>query len=148
MPKFKDYADSTYTVKMKKPKKVQMTNPETMRLKTYKRKRVMVTSVAPEKRSFRNIPKYADGKNKVDFKDWLGIKPGGEAKASNGNTISSYGKSSNGKWYGWSHRGVGGFKVGDVVKTTTAGNVDQEEYTIKTDDQARQAAIDYAEDVS
>ena len=146
MPKFKDYADSTFTVKMKKPKKVKELNPNTLRDKTYKRTRVMVTSVPPEKRSTKNIPKYADGSAKVDYKDWLGIKPGGEAKASNGNTINSYGKSSNGKWYGWSHRAMYGFQVGDKIKPTDAGS--DKEYTIKTDDQARQAAIDFAEDVS
>ena len=74
MPKFKEYSDNSYTVKMRKPKKVKELNPNTLRDKTYKRTRVMVTSVPPEKRSFKNIPKYADGRMKVDFKDWLMIK--------------------------------------------------------------------------
>ena len=147
MPKFKEYAANTYTVRLRKPKKVKELNPETLRNKTYKRQRVMVTSVSPEKRTTRNIPKYADGSAKVSHTEWLGIKTGDPGKASNGNTVSTYGKSTNGKWYGWSHRAMYGFKVGDTVKTTDAGSKDKE-YTIKTDDQARQAAIDFAEDVS
>jgi len=146
MPKFGEYANNSYTVKMRKPKKVKELNPNTLRDKTYKRTRVMVTSVSPEKRSFKNIPKYADGRDKVDFKEWLMIK--GE-KRTDTSQINTYGKSqADNKWYGWSHRAVNGFAIGDVIKPTTAGNVDQKEYTIKTDDQARQAAIDFAKDVS
>lgn len=145
MSKFKDFADNNYTVKMRKPKKVKELNPNTLRDKTYKRTRVMVTSVPPEKRSFKNIPKYSDGRDKVDFKEWLMIK--GE-KRTDTSQINTYGKSqADNKWYGWSHRAVNGFAIGDVIKPTTA-NVDQKEYTIKTDDQARQAAIDFAKDVS
>lgn len=148
MPKFQEYADNTYTVNMRKPKKVKDLNPKTNRMKTFKRVRKMITSVPPEKRSTRNMPTYADGRAKVTHQEWLGIKTEGPAKARSGNTVSSFGKAANGKWYGWSHRAMGSFKVGDTVKSTTCGNVDQEEYTIKTDDQARQAAIDFAEDVS
>ncbi len=145
MPKFKEYSDNSYTVKMRKPKKVKELNPNTLRDKTYKRTRVMVTSVPPEKRSFKNIPKYADGRMKVDFKDWLMIK--GE-KRTDTSQVNTYGKSqADGKWYGWSHRAVNGFAIGDVVKPTDAGSNDKE-YTIKTDDQARQAAIDFAAEVS
>lgn len=145
MTKFKEYADNSYTVKMRKPKKVKELNPNTLRDKTYKRTRVMVTAVAPEKRSFKNIPKYADGREKVDFKDWLMIK--GE-KRTDTSQVNTYGKSqADNKWYGWSNRAVNGFAIGDVVKPTDAGNNDKE-YTIKTDDQARQAAIDFAAEVS
>lgn len=145
MTKFKEYSDKTWTVKMKKPKKVKEMNPNTLRDKTYKRQRTMVTTVSPEARSFKNIPKYADGKSKVDFRDWLGIK--GE-KVHSKDAVPSYGKAENGKWYGWSHRAVYGFKSGDVVKSDAAGNNTGKEYTIKTDDQAKQAAIDFAKEVS
>lgn len=151
MPKFKEFADKSWTVKMLKPKKVKELNPNTLRDKTYKRVRTMTTTVPPEKRSTKNIPTYANGGCKVRHQDWLGLtKPEGitQAKASNGNNISSFGKSTNGKWYGWSHRAMYGFKVGDTVKPTDAGNVGKDEYTIKTDDQAMQAAVDFAEDVS
>lgn len=145
MTKFKDYADSTYTVKMKKPKKVKELNPNTLRDKTYKRTRVMVTSVTPEKRTTKNVPKYADGSRKVHTTEWLGIKP---EKTKPSNAIGTYGKSTNGKWYGWSHRAINGFQTGDKVSTGAAGNTSGNDYTIKNDDQAKQAAIDFAEDVS
>jgi len=148
VPKFKDVADNMYTVNMRKPKKVKDLNPKTNRIKTFKRVMKLTTTVAPEDRSTKNMPTYADGRSKVTHTEWLGIKSEEPGKARNGNTVSSYGKSTNGKWYGWSHRAMYGFKVGDTIKPTDAGNVDQDEYTIKTDDQARQAAIDFAEDVS
>jgi hypothetical protein len=142
--KFKEYADGTYTVKMKKPEKVKELNPNTLRTKTYKRVRVMVTSIAPEKRTLKNVPKYTDGHEKVRPNDWLMIKGEKRTDTSNSNT---YGKSdADGKWYGWSHRAMYGFGIGDTVKPTDAGS--DKEYTIKTDDQARQAAIDFAEEVS
>ena len=32
------------------------------------------------------------------------------------NKVCSIGKSANGKWYGWSHRAIYGFSIGDIVK--------------------------------
>lgn len=148
MPKFKDVVDDIHTVNMRKPKKVKDLNPKTNRMKTFKRVRKLATQIDPVDRTTKNMPTYADGRAKVTHTEWLGIKNDGPGKASNGNTISSYGKSTNGKWYGWSHRAMYGFKVGDKITPTDAGNVDKEPYTIKTDDQAMQAAIDFAEDVS
>jgi hypothetical protein len=140
MPKFKDHVDNTWTVKMKKPKKVKELNPETLRNKTYRRTNHLVTSIPPEKRSFKNIPKYADGREKVDFKDWLEIDA---EKTKDSHAVATFGKSkADGKYYGWSHRAVGGFGIGDTVKK------DGEEYTIKTDDEAKQAAMDFADEVS
>ena len=52
-----------------------------------------------------------------------------------------------GKWYGWSHRAIAGFGVGDTVKDDTCGNT-KGEYVIKTDDQAKKVAIDFAKDIS
>lgn len=77
--------------------------------------------------------------------EWLGIKP---EKTKPSNAIGTYGKSTNGKWYGWSHRAINGFQTGDKVSTGAAGNTSGNDYTIKNDDQAKQAAIDFAEDVS
>ena len=103
------------------------------------------TNIPPSKRSFENLPKYADGKSKVRFQDWLMIKGEGESK--NPPRSHYFGKSENGKWYGWSHRAVYGFKPGDKVTKNTCGSGGKE-YTIKTDDQARQTAINFAKDVS
>ena len=141
--KFKEYDEKTWTVKKKHPKKVKELNPNTLRTKTYKRSDYTTTEIAPEKRSLKNIPKYADGKDKVDFKDWLGIKA---EKRDPSHSVATFGKGQDGKWYGWSHRAIGSFSVGDVVKPNVLDN--EKEFTIKTDDEARQAAIDYAESVS
>jgi hypothetical protein len=95
------------------------------------------TNVAPEKRSLKNLPKYADGKAKVKFQDWLEMKT----------TTGSVGKGSDGKWYGWSHRAVWGFGIGDKVKK---GDIifDGKEYVIKAEDQAHEAAKKFADGVA
>lgn len=142
--KFKDYDDKTFMVKKLKPAKVKDLNPNTLRMKTYKRTDYVKTDIPPEKRTLKNLPRYADKKAKVHFKDWMGIKG---QKLDSKASAESYGKSdATGEWYGWSHRAIAGFKVGDVVKADTCGNT-KGEYTIKTDDQAKETAINFAKDV-
>jgi hypothetical protein len=103
------------------------------------------TDVPMEKRTLGNLPRYANKKARVHFRDWMGIK--GE-KTNPSNSVTSFGKAeADGKWYGWSHRAIAGFGVGDVVKADTCGNT-KGEYTIKTDDQAKETAINFANDVS
>ena len=129
MPKFKDFAESTYTVPMVKRKLPPL-----------------VTDVKPQDRSFKNLPKYSTGKSKVRFQDWLMIKP---EKTHPDHSACSFGKSeADGKWYGWSHRAVAGFGKGGKVSTDTCGNESGKEYTIKTDDQAKDVAIAFAKDIS
>lgn len=143
--KFKEYDNKTFFVKKLQLKKVKNLNPNTLRIKTYKRVDYIKTDIPMEKRTLKNIPRYSDKKPKVNFKDWLGIK--GE-KISQDHDVESFGKAeADGKYYGWSHRAIAGFGVGDVVKADTCGNT-KGEYTIKTDDQARQTAINFAKDVS
>ena len=95
------------------------------------------TNIPPEKRSLKNLPRDSKGKPKVKFQDWLGMKT----------TTGSVGKGTDGKWYGWSHRAVYGFSVGEKVKE---GDViySGKEYTIKTDDEAHEAAKKFASEVS
>lgn len=96
------------------------------------------TDIPPEKRTTKNLPRFATGKAKVRFQDWLCLD----------NLIgNSVGKSSNGKWYGWSHRAMYGFGIGDKVKKGDCA-YNGKEYTIKTDAQAKQTAIDFADSVS
>lgn len=94
------------------------------------------TNIPPEKRTFKNLPKYSTGKPKVRFQDWLEME----------HRTHSTGKGSDGKWYGWSHRAVFGFKVGDKIKK---GDIVYEgkEYTIETEQQAKEAAIRFAKGV-
>jgi hypothetical protein len=144
--KFKDYDDKNFIVKKLKPTKVKDLNPNTLRVKTYKRVDYIKTTVPIEKRTLNNLPRYADKKPKVHFKDWMGIEGKPLGKDS---TVHSYGKAeADGKWYGWSHRAIYGFGVGDVVKPDTIGNSTGKEFTIKTDDQAKEVAIAFAKDVS
>ena len=146
MPKFKDFAETTYTVPMVKRKLPPL-----------------VTDIKPEDRTFKNMPKYSTGKNKVSFQNWLLIK---SEKTHPDHSVASIGKSAaDGKWYGWSHRAVYGFKKGDEVKDDSAGKkVDypklangetdfdngnyEPDFTIKSDDQAREVAITFAKSVS
>lgn len=92
-----------------------------------------------------------------------GIKP---EKAESGHNTCSIGFSEReGKWYGWSHRAVYGFKVGDTVKegdcTAEEGYIEEyledhpEErralpvgFEAKTMDDARQMAVAFAASVS
>jgi len=135
-------------VKKLKPIKVKDLNPNTLRMKTYKRTDYIKTDVPIEKRTFKNLPRYANKTPKVHFKDWLGIKGQSLSKDS---TVHSYGKAeSDSKWYGWSHRAIYGFGVGDTVKAGTIGNDHEgaKDFVIKTDDQAKDMAIAFAKDVA
>ena len=95
------------------------------------------TNIPPEERELNNLPKYSTGKAKVNFRDWLGFK----------DQSGSVAKGTNGKWYGWSHRAVYGFGIGDKVKKGDCAYIDHV-YTIKTDDQARETAEAFADSVS
>jgi hypothetical protein len=65
-------------------------------------------------------------------------------------TVSSIGKSeTDGKWYGWSHRAIYGFQVGDKIKDGDCGfDPSVGEYTIQTEQDAKVAAMNFAESVS
>lgn len=95
--------------------------------------------IPKEKRTFKNLPRYATGKPKMPFQEWLGIKGNG-------------GQGHDGKFYGWSHRAVYGFGVGDKVSGDSMAHVDykwedsdngikHEPYTIKTEKEAKEHAI-------
>ena len=141
MTKFREYNDKTFLVKKLKPLKVKDLNPNTLRMKTYKRIDYVKTEVPVEKRTLNNIPRYADKKPKVHFKDWMGFKMA--------DTKHSVAKAeADGKYYGWSHRAISGFGVGDIVKPDTIGNGTGKEYEIKTDDEAKAAAIAFAKEVA
>jgi hypothetical protein len=140
--KFKEYDNKTFVVKKLKPHKVKDLNPNTLRMKTYKRTDYMKTTIPMEKRTLKNIPRYAKGNPKVHFRDWMGMKRCSDTKHSVAKAEAD------GKYYGWSHRAIAGFAVGDTVKVDTCGNETGKEYTIKDEEMAKQAAINFAKDVS
>lgn len=72
-------------------------------------------------------------------------------------TACSFGKGNDGKWYGWSHRAIIGFGIGDMLFTEDALAVEGAEdvpyaqvgkVKIETDAQARQAAKNFAAYIS
>jgi len=122
------------------------------------------TTIPPNKRTFKNQPKYSNGKNLVKFQDWLLIK---SQKKDPKHSAYSFGKSkADGKWYGWSHRAVAGFGAGDEVTGDSEGKkqtapkdpatgtsdwdkvVFEPDFTIKNDDHARDVAIQFSDNVS
>lgn len=157
--------DGEYAIPYIEKEKVRDFNKKTNRMKNFRRNRYFKTTIPPEERSFKNLPRYANKKPKCRFQDWLEIK---------GNP----GKGCDGKWYGYSHRAVYGFAVGDVIKKGSIGNKYQyskevleelarleiteggeaadkyyksitfEPYTIKTDQEAKEHAERFMRDVS
>jgi len=163
MPKFKEFADNKYTIPMLKRDKFKKLNPKTNRMKTSRKTKFLTTEIKPEDRTFKNRPKYSTGKSKVSFQDWLLIK--GEKRSPDHN-VNSIGKSeADGKWYGWSHRAVYGFKAGDKITgdnggkkveypKLTNGELDfdngkyEPDFTIKNDAHAKEVASTFADSVS
>lgn len=139
---FKEYDDKTFLVKKLKGEKVKDLNPNTLRMKTYKRTAYIKTDVPMEKRTLDNIPRYANKSPKVHFKDWMGMKSCSDTKHSVAKSEAD------GKYYGWSHRAIAGFAVGDTVKIDTCGNETGKEYVIKDEEMAKQTAINFAKDVA
>jgi hypothetical protein len=80
-----------------------------------------------------------------------GIQP---QKAHPSHCVCSIGYSvKNGRWYGWSHRAIYGFRVGSRVKKGDCGYVPKSQggkgdWIAKTTTDAKQMAIDFAESVS
>lgn len=120
-------------------------------------KSILKTNIAPEDRSFKNLPKDGTGKNKARFQDWLVMD---SKKAHPSHSSKSIGKAANGKWYGWSHRAVYGFKEGDTIKSGSIGNKHRvgldwdapepkfDPYTIGSEKEAMEHAIRFADEVS
>ena len=74
-------------------------------------------------------------------------------KASPDHCVCSIGKGADGKWYGWSHRAMVGFGLGDRVFEEAFGDdstpfVKHGNKVIATDDDARLAATRFASSVS
>lgn len=52
------------------------------------------------------------------------------------------------KWYGWSHRAIQGFGIGDSAETLSPWGSTSSNKKIETDEEAKKAAIDFADSVS
>lgn len=52
------------------------------------------------------------------------------------------------KWYGWSHRAIKGFGIGDFAETLSPKKGRESKNKIETSEEAKKAAIDFADSVS
>ena len=88
---------------------------------------------------------YIGEQRMADFLVKKGIAP---EKAKAEHSVCSIGKSSkDGKWYGWSHRAMKGFGIGDVPEEWSPGETKRGS-RITTDAEARAAAVAFADSVS
>lgn len=111
-----------------------------------KKKGYVRVDIPPTQRSFKNLPRYANKKPKVKFQDWLELDSTGFGKHG-----ASGGKSPNGKYYGYSHRAICGFKKGDEIKSTDNMSHDSKRkcpYCIKSNKDAMKHAIRFSRAVS
>ena len=141
----RDEGSGQYRVPLIDKEKNKKLNPKTNRIKTFKTTRYLFTDIPPEERDFKNLPRYANKKPKVRFQDWLEINA---QKLNPNHSVTSWGWSPNKKCYGWSHRAIHGFEIGEKVKSDTCGNESGKEYIIKTKEQAEEAAKNFAKDVA
>lgn len=130
-----------------KKNKKPMLNKKTGRIKKQPVVKYEITTIKPEDRTLENLPRYADKKPKVHFSQWLCLKKSPNYLPNELND-RSWGWSPNGKCYGWSHRAIHGFKIGDKMKSTTVGNNTEKEFVLKTNEDVERAAKKFAEDVS
>jgi len=135
-----------YIIIMKDIGKKVGVNPLTGRKKKVKYKKYVTTDIKPNKRTLKNMPTFANGKSKVRFQDWLELKKDPEMHPKDHDC--TWGWSSNGSCYGWSHRAVNGFKVGQKIKPDTIGNSKKKEWVIQTQVEAEKMAKAFAKDVS
>ena len=127
-------------------KKKQIINPLTGRKKGKKNARYLVTTIKPEERTLNNLPRYANKKPKVRFQDWLMLNK--DPKLYHKYDDVSWGWSPNEKVFGWSHRAVHGFGIGDKIKKDTIGNWKEKDWIIKTKEEAERMAKEFARDVA
>lgn len=101
-----------FEVPKRNREKYKKLNKKTNRIKTFRKIKYYKTTIKPEDRSFENQPRYADKKPICTFQQWLCIDS--KKRQSSHNRVS-YGKAANGKWYGWSHRAIASFGIGDSI---------------------------------
>lgn len=133
-----------YRVPMIDRLKTHKLNPKTNRMKNFKTIKYLFTDIPPEKRSFKNLPRYSTKKSKVTFYNWLMIE-GQKRQSSHDRT--SWGWAPNGKCYGWSHRAIHGFAIGDTVKPGDIASGGKT-FVLKTKEDVEKQARAFADDVS
>jgi len=146
-----DLKDNEFAVKSIDKHREKKLNPKSNRIKTFKTSKWVITYISPEHRTLKNLPRDSSKKPKVRFQDWLEF-------TNTSRSNYSVGLGCDGKWYGYSHRAIHGYKIGDSVKPGDMGNKYDdpkkstekkfEPYIIKTDDEAFEHAERFAKSVS
>ena len=89
---------------------------------------------------------YIGDEKKAKMLAEKGIAP---ERATNDCDVCSIGYSEkDNKWYGWSHRAIQGFGIGDSAETLSPWGSTSSKTKIATDEEAKKAAIDFADSVS
>lgn len=107
-----DLNDGEYAIPYRKREKVRKLNKRTNRMRNSKIVKYFKTDIPPDKRTLENLPRYSDGSTKCTFQQWLGLRGNGSDGC----------KGYDGRYYGWSHRAIASFGVGDVIKGDMIGN--------------------------
>ncbi len=138
--------DGEFKVRMRKSLKKKGINPKTGRMKNKKITRYLVTKIRPEDRTLKNLPRDSQKKSKVTFREWLQID--GHKRTLKSNT-ESWGWAANGKCYGWSHRAVFGWGIGDEITSKVSGfDRLEKSFIIKSNEKCEEVAKKFAESVS
>lgn len=136
----------TYIIEVDVPDEIIKIDFKNETVKSSNKTKYLETTIPPEERTLDNLPKYSDGKPKVNRSKWLGLKKSPELWPKLKNV--AWGWSSNGNCYGWSHRSIGCFKKGDKIRRDTIGNDSGKEFTIKSHKEAEIMAKKFAKEVS
>ena len=112
------------------------------KVKSVTGKSYIYTNIPPEKRTLKNLPRNSKKKPKVRFQDWLLLKNTSKSRY-------SVGQAADGAWYGWSHRAINGFRVGDTITPDKIGTKNKKKsYVIKTEKEAFEHAERFSKEVS
>lgn len=102
-----------------------------------------ITQFLYEINTLKNKPKN------VTPREWLKIKKPLKFKSESWFNTGTWGQSQeDGKFYGWSHRAIYGFGVGDIVKKNTLGNSKNIDWKIKNEKEAAEMAAKFSNSVS
>lgn len=138
--------DNEWAIPRISKSKTQKLNKKTGRLKKQPTTTYLKTDISPEKRTLKNLPRDAKKNAKIRFQDWLNLKKSPNLYPKLNNV--SWGWGSDGRCYGWSHRVIHGFGIGDKIKKDTIGNWKNEPWEISSDKDAERMAKEFARGVS
>ena len=121
---------------------------QTWKVKSITGKSDFETNIPPEERTLKNLPRDSKKHAKVKFQSWLCLKKPEEFRGVSG-FDASWGMAPDRTFYGWSHRALGSFKIGQEITNNTIGNINKgKPWTIKTEEEDLKSAISFAKEIS